>query len=101
MEHQMIYLDHNATSPLRESAKAAMLMALDEVGNASSVHAAGRAARARIDKARERVAELVGADPSSVIFTSGGSGANAMALKGAVVGALAAEERLTRLFISA
>ena len=97
----MIYLDHNATSPLRESAKAAMLMALDDVGNASSVHAAGRTARARIDKARERVAELVGAATSSVIFTSGGSEANAMALKGAVVGALAAEDRLTRLFISA
>ena len=97
----MIYLDHNATSPLRESAKAAMLMALENVGNASSVHAAGRTARARIDKARERVAELVGAARSSVIFTSGGSEANAMALKGAVVGALVAEDRLTRLFISA
>ena len=97
----MIYLDHNATSPLRESAKAAMLMALDDVGNASSVHAAGRTARARIDKARERVAELVASASSSVIFTSGGSEANAMALKGAVVGALAAEDRLTRLFISA
>jgi len=79
MEHRMIYLDHNATSPLRESAKAAMLMALEDVGNASSVHAAGRTARARIDKARERVAELVGAAPLSVIFTSGGSEANAMA----------------------
>src|SRR4029077_16059238 len=96
-----IYLDHNATSPLRETAKAAMLSALDDVGNASSVHAAGRAARARVEQARERVAALVDAAPSSVIFTSGGSEANALALKGAVRGALAAEDRLTRLLVSA
>jgi len=97
----MIYLDHNATSPLRESAKAAMLAALDDVGNASSVHAAGRTARARVEQARERVAALVDGASSSVIFTSGGSEANALALKGAVAGALAAEDRLTRLLVSA
>jgi len=97
----MIYLDHNASSPLRDSAKAAMLAALEDVGNASSVHAAGRTARARIEQARERVASLIDAPPSSVIFTSGGSEANSLALKGAVAGALNAEDRLTRLFISA
>jgi len=97
----MIYLDHNATSPLRESAKAAMLAAIDDVGNASSVHAAGRTARARVEQARDRVAALVDGPSSSVIFTSGGSEANALALKGAVAGALAAEDRLTRLLVSA
>ncbi len=95
------YLDHNATSPLRASARAAMQAALDAGGNASSVHGPGRAARARIDEARERVAKLAGAQPSSVIFTSGGSEANCLALKGAVAGALAAEDRITRVFVSA
>ena len=97
----MVYLDHNATSPLRACAKAVMLAALEEAGNASSVHKAGRAARARIERAREQVARLAGTAPSSVILTSGGSEANALALKGAVSGALAAEDRITRLFISA
>jgi len=97
----MHYLDHNATSPLRASARAAMLAALDESGNASSVHGPGRSARARIDEARERVARLVGCAEASVIFTSGGSEANSLALKGAVAGALAAEDRITRLFVSA
>jgi cysteine desulfurase len=97
----MHYLDHNATSPLRASARAAMQAALDAGGNASSVHGPGRAARARIDDAREHVAKLAGAETSSVIFTSGGSEANCLALKGAVAGALAAEDRITRVFVSA
>ena len=59
------------------------------------------AARARIETAREQVARLVGAPPASVVFTSGGSEANALALRGAVAGALAAEDRITRLFVSA
>jgi cysteine desulfurase len=96
----MIYLDHNATSPLRDCAKRAMLEALEETGNASSVHGAGRRARARVEKAREQLAKLCGAAPSSVIFTSGGTEANALALRGAVAGALAAEDRITRIFIS-
>jgi cysteine desulfurase len=98
----MIYLDHNATSPLRASARSAMEAALDECGNASSVHAAGRAARARIEKARDQVARLAGANPACVVFTSGGSEANALALRGAVAGAALTKDRLiTRLFISA
>ena len=95
------YLDHNATSPLRASARAALQTALDVGGNASSVHGPGRAARARIDQAREHVAKLAGTGASSVIFTSGGSEANCLALKGAVAGALAAEDRITRVFVSA
>ena len=97
----MPYLDHNATSPLRAEAKAAVLKALELTGNPSSVHAAGRAARATIEEAREQVAAFAGAKPGEVIFTSGGTEANALALRGAVAGALDADDRLTRLFIAA
>ncbi len=74
------YLDHNATSPLRPVARAAVLGALDAPANASSVHAEGRAARARIEMAREKVALLAGVEPGSVTFTSGATEANALAL---------------------
>jgi cysteine desulfurase len=77
------YLDHNATSPLRPAAFDAMAEALRAGGNPSSVHRAGRAARARVDKARSQVAALVGAMPSEVVFTSGGTEANNAALTGA------------------
>lgn len=70
------YLDHNASSPLRPAARAAMLAALDAIGNPSSVHAEGRRARAIIETAREQVAALVGAKPSEVVFTSGATEAN-------------------------
>ena len=74
------YLDHNATSPLRPSARAAMLAALELEGNASSIHAEGRAARHAIEDAREKLAALIGASARSIVFTSGGTEANAMAL---------------------
>jgi len=74
------YLDWNATAPLRPQAREAVVAALDVLGNPSSVHAEGRAARRLIDEARRRVAALVGADPADVVFTSGGTEANAMAL---------------------
>lgn len=77
---ERIYLDWNATAPLRPAARAAMLAALDQVGNASSVHAEGRAARHLVETAREQVAALVGAEPRNVVFTSGGTEANALAL---------------------
>lgn len=77
---QRIYLDHNATAPMRPVARAAMLSGLDAPANASSVHAEGRAARARIEAAREQVAGLTGAVPQAVTFTSGATEANAMAL---------------------
>ncbi len=70
------YLDHNATSALRPEAAEAVVGALALPGNASSVHAEGRAARAAIEAAREQVAALVGASPKAVIFTSGGTEAN-------------------------
>jgi cysteine desulfurase len=79
MTAERVYLDHNATSPLRLAAQAAVQKAL-ALGNASSVHAEGRAARAAIERAREQVAELVGADPRAVTFTSGATEANTAAL---------------------
>ena len=66
-----VYLDWNATAPLRPEARAAMLEAMDLLGNPSSVHAEGRAARAIVERARVEVAALAGADPSEVVFTSG------------------------------
>ena len=80
-----IYLDWNATAPLRPAARAAMLAALDRVGNPSSVHAEGRAARHAVETAREQVAALVGAEARNVIFTSGGTEANALALTPAIM----------------
>jgi cysteine desulfurase len=75
------YLDHNATAPLRPEARGAMLEALDVMGNPSSVHAEGRRARALVESARERVADLVGARPAEVVFTSGATEANNWVLR--------------------
>ncbi|MFC3069902.1 cysteine desulfurase family protein [Phenylobacterium soli] len=79
-----VYLDYNATAPARPEAKAAIAHALDVGGNPSSVHAAGRAARALVEQARAEVAALIAAPASTVIFTSGGTEANALALESAV-----------------
>ncbi|HEX3945868.1 MAG TPA: cysteine desulfurase family protein [Rhizomicrobium sp.] len=97
----MIYLDHNATSPLRPEAKAAVTRALEIGGNPSSVHAAGRTARAIVEDAREAVAAFAGAVPGEVIFTSGGAEANALALRGAIAGAAESGEPVTRLLVQA
>lgn len=75
------YFDWNATAPLQPAARAAMLAALDAVGNASSVHGEGRAARGRLEAARRQVAALVGAQPAEVVFVSGATEANALALQ--------------------
>jgi cysteine desulfurase len=74
------YLDYNATAPIRSAAAAAVSDALALGGNPSSVHAFGRAARARLEDARECVAALAGARPDQLIFTSGGTEANNLAL---------------------
>jgi cysteine desulfurase len=79
----MIYLDYNATTPLCEPARRAILPFLEEkLGNPSSIHAAGREARAAIDDARDRLANLLGAKPHELIFTSGGTEANNLAILG-------------------
>ncbi len=77
------YLDYNATTPVRPAVAAAMAEVLTAVGNPSSVHGFGRAARERLESAREQVAALVGARPAQVVFTSGGTEANNLALTGA------------------
>jgi len=74
------YLDWNATAPLRPQARAVFIEAMDLIGNPSSVHAEGRKARTLVERARAQVAALVGADAGQVIFTSGGTEANMMAL---------------------
>ena len=79
-----VYLDHNATTPVRPEAKAAVLRALDLVGNPSSVHAGGRAARALMATSREQVAALAAVKPGSITFTSGGTEASALAIDSAV-----------------
>ena len=79
-----IYLDHAATTPLRREVLDAMLPFLTDVyGNPSSAHAAGRAARAGLDGAHERVAARLHAEPREIVFTSGGTEANNLAIKGA------------------
>ena len=79
---QTTYLDHNATTPLRPEAAAAMAEALAMTGNPSSVHRFGRHVRRKIEAAREAIATLAGARPEGVIFTSGGTEANNLALAG-------------------
>lgn len=74
------YLDHNATTPVRPAVVEAMIHALALPGNPSSVHGEGRAARGALDRAREQVARLCGAQASNVVFTSGGTEANATVL---------------------
>ena len=74
-----VYLDWNASAPLRPEARAAMLEAMDVVGNPSSVHTEGRAARAIVEKARGQVANLIDAETDQIIFTSGATEAASMA----------------------
>ncbi len=78
------YLDWNATGPLRPEAQAAVIAAMAVTGNPSSVHANGRAARRLVETAREQVAALVGAASRDVVFTSGGTEANMLALSPAL-----------------
>lgn len=78
----MIYLDYNATAPLKPAARDAMIDWLGRVGNASSVHGYGRAARQAIEAARNSVSSMVGARPAQVVFTSSGTEANNLALRG-------------------
>lgn len=80
----LTYLDYNATAPVRPEAADAVVRAFEVGGNPSSVHAAGRAARAMVEAAREDVARLVGGAAQTVIFTSGGTEANALAIQSAV-----------------
>ncbi|MDT5316261.1 MAG: cysteine desulfurase [Mycobacterium sp.] len=77
-----VYLDHAATTPMHPAAIEAMTAALATVGNASSLHTTGRAARRRMEEARETLARLLGARPSEIIFTAGGTESDNLAVKG-------------------
>jgi cysteine desulfurase len=79
-----VYLDYNATALVRPEVRAAVLDAIDEGGNPNAVHALGRRARARVESARAEVAALVGADPTAVIFSSGGTESNAQGMASAL-----------------
>ena len=78
-----VYMDHNATTAVRPAVKDALIRALELTGNPSSVHGAGRGVRKLVEDAREQVAALVGAMPAGVVFTSGGTEANNLAIPGA------------------
>ncbi|MDY7088472.1 MAG: cysteine desulfurase family protein [Actinomycetota bacterium] len=78
----MAYLDHAATTPMLDEALAAYVAAAREAGNPSSLHAAGRRARRLVEESRERIAAALGARPSEVIFTSGGTESDNLAVKG-------------------
>ena len=89
-----VYFDHNATTPLDEQVLEAMLPYLrEQYGNASSRHEFGTAARKAVDRAREQVAALVGVQPVQVIFTSGGTEANNLFIKGAAAMSQAGPDR--------
>ena len=95
------YLDHAATTPMRESARTAYVAELARVGNPSALHASGRAARAVVEDAREQLAIALGAHPTELIWTSGGTEANNMALKGLFWARHAQDPRRQRIVISA
>lgn len=83
MSRASVYLDYNATAPIRPEARGALLHALEAPANPSSVHAAGRAARDVVEKARAQIGALVGVPAGSVTFVSGGTEANALAIESA------------------
>ena len=91
-----VYLDYNATAPLRDVARNAMIAAMDLVGNPSSVHAEGRKARAVLEKARAQVAAALGAEGAEIIFTSGATEAAGLALAGRELAGAAIEHDAVR-----
>src|SRR5690348_1971402 len=97
----MAYLDHAATTPMLPEAVDAYLAASRSVGNASSLHAPGRQARRRVEEAREQVAALLGARPSEVIFTGGGTESDNLAVKGIFWARRAAVPTRVRVLASA
>ncbi|WP_448609816.1 cysteine desulfurase family protein [Geodermatophilus sp. URMC 60] len=97
---QAVYLDHAATTPLLPEVLAAMTGQLGRVGNASSLHASGRAARRVAEQSRERLAEALGARPSEVLFTGGGTESDNLAVKGLFWARRAADSRRRRIVVS-
>jgi cysteine desulfurase len=97
----MTYLDHAATTPMLPEAVAALSEALSTLGNASSLHGSGRRARRTVEESRERIAEALGARPSEVVFTGGGTEGDNLAVKGLFWQRRAADPRRIRVLASA
>ena len=94
------YLDHAATTPMLPEAVAVMAEALTRTGNASSLHSAGRRSRRLVEESRERIAAAVGARPSEVVLTTGGTESDNLAVKGLYWARRAADPRRTRVLVS-
>ena len=97
----MTYLDHAATTPMHPLAADALVAELGRVGNPSSVHEAGRAARRAVEESRELIADRLGAHPSEVLFTGGGTEADNLAVKGLFWARSGADSRRRRVLVSA
>ena len=97
----MAYLDHAATTPMLPEAVEAYASTAGSVGNASSLHAPGRRARRTVEEARERVAAALGARPSEVVFTGGGTESDNLAVKGIFWARRAADPRRKRIVAGA
>ncbi|SFS37733.1 cysteine desulfurase family protein [Saccharopolyspora flava] len=96
----MTYLDHAATTPMRPAAVAAMSEALTRIGNASSLHTSGRQARRQVEESREDIADALGARPSEVLFTAGGTESDNLAVKGIFWARRAADPARNRIVAS-
>ncbi|TDD41563.1 cysteine desulfurase family protein [Saccharopolyspora elongata] len=96
----MTYLDHAATTPMRPGAVAAMSEALTRIGNASSLHTSGRRARRAVEESREDIADALGARPSEVLFTAGGTESDNLAVKGIFWARRAADPARRRVLAS-
>src|SRR3954447_2182274 len=97
----MAYLDHAATTPMLPEAIAAVTEAMGRLGNPSSLHTAGRSARRRVEEARESLASALGARPSEVLFTAGGTESDNLAVKGVYWARRAADPGRNRIIASA
>src|SRR4051812_49665868 len=96
----MVYLDHAATTPMLPQAAEVMAGLLSQPGNASSLHAAGRRARRVVEESRETIAAALGARPSEVVFTSGGTESDNLAVKGLFWARRQADSRRRRIVVS-
>lgn len=96
----MTYLDHAATTPVLPAVITAMTQAMSSTGNASSLHTSGRAARRRVEEARETIAQALGARPSEVVFTSGGTESDNLAIAGLYRARAAADARRNRILVA-
>ena len=94
------YLDHAATTPMIPAAREAMVEQLAITGNASSLHGPGRAARRVVEESREQIAAALGARPSEIVFTSGGTEADNLAVTGSLRAARATDPQRSRIVVS-